>query len=131
MFTCPHCGGDHRACESEPPLFDAARGELLKAEAMSAVDEAASEVWKAHADIAIDTVARRRTELLTADDVWAELDRLGIRLPEGTDSRALGPRMTRAATVGLIVKTGTTRLTARAVAHRRPLQVWRSLVYRP
>ena len=101
-------------------------GALLRDEAMARVNANANDVWKIDARRAVEDCAAV-LEVLTTDDVWALLKGTGSTT---TDNRAMGPLMLKAATDGILRHTDKTRLSRRPQCHRRPVRVWRSLVYR-
>lgn len=112
--------------DDQPLLFDVGLGESLKADAMARVDEAADEAWKVSADSAIAAVSRQDL-VFTTDEVWELLAKMGVARPR--EPRALGPRMRLAEMSGVIEKVPASQKTLRPIAHRRPLQVWRSKVW--
>jgi hypothetical protein len=101
-------------------------GQAGKEGGMRRADEHANAAWKDAIDIAIIQTAIALRELTTDDvlkrvtnNVWTH------------EMRALGPRMAQAARNKLIVKSNKPAvMTARPSNHRRPLQVWESLIYK-
>ena len=77
--------------------------------------------WRTFAARALLAVCRRQ-ETVTSEDVWAELDRMGI--PRPIEGRALGPVMMAALRDGLIVGAGYERGTD-PKHHRDILRVYR------
>ncbi len=96
------------------PLARAARDAAL-----TAVETAAPDPWRASAFGAVIYLARTRPEFCT-DDVWAVLEQRGIDGPR--EPRALGPVMMRAIRLGLIVDTG--RMTPSKRRHATKITVW-------
>jgi len=102
-------------------LFDLSAGRAARDAAVAAV---ADPPWQSFAVIAVETVACAQGRV-TSDDVWAELDRMGIpRPPEG---RAMGPVMTWAVRSGLLTPEGYTQGT-NPRHHADVMRVYRSLV---
>jgi hypothetical protein len=101
--------------------------ERLRDEALERVDEHAPLDWKSCAQQAIRYVAERRPEL-TTDPVWYMLDAWGVAMPP--EPRALGPLMKSAVTRGWLLPTDKVHKSVRPECHRRPLAVYRSLLYR-
>lgn len=100
-------------------------GKAERDESMEQVDRAADPDWKEAAYRAITEIARRQ-DTLTSDDVWFALIDAGEPTPD--EPRALGPLMRSAMTSKVIVPTGDYAESRRAVAHRNPKRVWRSLL---
>ena len=101
-------------------------GQDGKDDGMRRVDAHANEAWKMAADIATVTAALALPKL-TADDVHKRINPNVYT----HDLRALGPVMKRAARNGWIEKAPEPgRETMRPSSHRRPLQVWNSLIYK-
>ena len=109
----------------EQTTLDFSKPEQLKAIAMEQVEENANEEFKRVAFKSIQTFALNK-ETITANDVWASLDLLGITTH---DNRALGPIFKKAAKYGLIEKTNTTTKSNRCSRHCGDVRVWRSLVF--
>ena len=107
-------------------LFDPAEGSRLRDEAIKKVAQGADAHWRRAAMIAVHEVALVEREF-TTDGVEVRLRDLTTHRPR--DLRALGAIMLAAVTVGLIARTDRTKKSALAKNHRRPKQVWRSLVY--
>jgi len=99
--------------------------EQLKEIAMEQVEENANEEFKRVAFKSILQFAVNKP-YVTANDVWASLDLLGITTH---DNRALGPIFKKAAKDGLIEKTNTTTKSNRCSRHAGDVRVWRSLVF--
>lgn len=97
-----------------------------KDDGMQRVDGAADPAWKRAADVAVLGAALALPKL-TSDDVHQRISpNVSTR-----DLRALGPVMVRAAKEGWIEKAYVPgRETTRPSSHRRPLQVWLSLVFK-
>jgi hypothetical protein len=66
-------------------------------------------------------------EYISADDIWYACWKHDVKPPG--DGRAMGAVLRALARDGLIAKVERTRQTERVASHRRPLQVWRSLLY--
>lgn len=79
--------------------------------------------WCALALDAIRRVAEARPEF-TTDAVWHLLH----DVPEPREPRAMGAAMRRAVSAGYCLPTNKTKKSVRPDCHRRPLQVWRSLL---
>lgn len=117
---CPDTPG------TEPTLFDPERGAELRDDGIARAEAHAEVQWK---DAALDAVlaCARQLPRFTTDEVYAH----GLLVGYSThELRAMGGIMRRACTQGWIVPTDDYRPTARPEAHRRPMRVWRSLVYR-
>ena len=98
---------------------------MTKQDGMARVDAHADAAWKVAAAAALVMAAWTKPEL-TTDDVWALMSNNVYT----HDHRAMGPVMMRGARAGLIEKSKKPAVeTARPAAHRRPLQVWVSLIY--
>jgi len=106
-------------------VFDADASRAARENAIATVDDAADEEWKTAAIAAVKYVAERRAEF-TTDAVWFILDRTAVEKP--AESRAMGAVMRHAASAGWCAVTNQTRKSVRVPCHRRPLQVWRSLI---
>jgi hypothetical protein len=110
------------------PLFrvlDAKLGERLKRRGLDAVEAHAAEGFSQDAQLAVQTVARRRIEL-TSDDVWVQL----ALTPHAAthDHRALGAVMRAAQRSGWITPTERFVQSDQPLRHRAPIRVWRSLL---
>lgn len=132
---CQQCGGTKRVWNAAAGEYgvcpscarrDAQKGTELKREAIARVNEHASEEWMEAARTAVRALARALPSL-TTDDVWREVERTGMSTHE---PRAMGAVMTRMARDRVIVSTNVTVESARPENHRRPIRVWRSLVFR-
>lgn len=84
---------------------------------------AASGNWQAEAAAVIRNLAFGQPEF-TSDDVWRLLGR-----DAAIEGRALGFALRAAAAARLCEATDRTVRSVRVACHRRPLRVWRSLVY--
>lgn len=104
------------------PLNDHELGDRLRDDAIQRVERAADPAVKDEAERAVRAVAAEKHEL-TSDDVW---ERMRLR-PE--EPRMLGPVMKNAERRGLIQYTDRTQLSSLAQNHRRPVRVWRSLIF--
>ena len=96
-----------------------------KIEGMAAAEAGASQEWKDYAMGTILALARKNREF-TADEVWAGLAHLGIDGPQ--EPRAMGPMMRNAAKLGMITKTGYSRVSQQGTNHARPVAIWKSLI---
>jgi hypothetical protein len=102
--------------------FDAQQSELALNEALARVEEAAKEEWKEDVLNAIRMLAEVR-EYFTSDDVWMEVE-------SPREPRALGAMMRQAKKLGWIEPTTSHVMSIRVACHRRPLRIWRSLIYK-
>ena len=103
---------------------EAELGATLRDEALAGVGRAADPTW---IDAALDALHAAASEQshVTSDDVWH-------RLPDDVsthDHRAMGAVFVRGQGLGWIMFTEATKPTGRAIAHRNPKRVWRSLIY--
>ena len=103
-------------------MFDANLGAILRDDGIGRADEHADREWKDAAYEAVSDLALF-CEHFTTDDVHERLGDVHTH-----DKRAMGAIMLRAARDGLIVATDRYVASDRAVAHRNPKRVWRSLV---
>lgn len=87
---------------SDQLTFDLDAGRAARDAAIEAVNDPP---WRAFADRALATVCRER-QTLTCEDVWRELDRMGV--PRPGEQRAMGPVMQDAMRAGLIVPSSVT-----------------------
>jgi len=118
-----------RVVEDEPPILDHALGRELATEGLERSNGQASPEWNEAAMDAIDECGRSNRDF-TADDFWVVLIPMLARrgIPPENKSAA-GKIFRRAQSEGIISLTDVTRKSQRAVAHSKPLPVWRSLVY--
>lgn len=85
----------------------------------------ASQDWRRKAlDIVLDLCKLRRE--FTADDVWEQLAKTGWKTHE---PRALGSVMREAVASGFCTGTGRYVVSERKACHRRPVAIWRSLLF--
>jgi len=109
---------------TQPSFFDPVEGKRLREDGIARAEDHAVPDWNVEVDKAILRIARRRP-LFTTDDVWAEI----APIPTLThEPRAMGAAMRRAQRAGWCKPTDEHWLTKRALAHRRPLRVWQSLL---
>jgi hypothetical protein len=101
--------------------------DAAKKEAMQRVAANASVSWLSAAKHAGVLVARRRAEF-TTDPIWKVLELQGVQPPH--EPRAMGPVMDALVKSGICVKTDRVRPSVRPECHRRPLTVYRSLLYK-
>lgn len=106
--------------------FDRREGELAREEAIERVEINAKEAFKDAAMRVIEHVART-SERFTTDRVWYFIEQMGINSPR--EPRVLGALMRRASGLGWIEATDEHRLSVKSSNHRRPVRVWRSLIY--
>ncbi|HXJ29483.1 MAG TPA: hypothetical protein VNG35_02530 [Gemmatimonadales bacterium] len=95
----------------------------------AALDQVASGTppgWRGWAEFAVQYVARHR-ERFTTDAVWSMLDYWDILAP--IEPRAMGPVMRAAASYGWCESTGDWEQSSRPLNHRRPVTVYRSLLW--
>lgn len=97
----------------------------VRDQAIAVADAHADPTWRAHALDVVQALALRRPEFST-DAVWHALDEEDG--PETHERRALGGVMREAARAGWIEPTDRTVDSTRAIAHRGPKRVWRSLI---
>ncbi len=110
---------------SQATLWDRTEARAARDEAVRTV--AASEApWVAVAFDALCAVARRQ-QFLSSEDVWVELDRMGI--PRPAEGRAMGPVMVRGTREGVIRLAGFTTGTDPR-HHSDILRTYRSELYR-
>lgn len=103
-------------------MFDAQLGAKLADDGIRRADEHADRDWKQEAYEAVADLALF-CDHFTTDDVHERLAGATTHEP-----RAMGAIMRRAARDGLIEATDRYVASDRAVAHRNPKRVWRSLV---
>jgi hypothetical protein len=97
----------------------------LRDQAINAT-ERANLPWTLRAFDAVRRLAETREEF-TTDAVWHVL---GDSSPPPDEPRAMGAVMRRAMNKFLVLPTQRTHQSVRPDCHRRPLRVWRSLVFR-
>ena len=93
-----------------------------KARAITLAWEGADEQWKERALSLLRTIAERQP-FLASDDLWAE----GLEQPR--EPRALGPCMLLAQREGWLQPTQRHRMSGKRTCHKRPVRVWRSMVW--
>jgi hypothetical protein len=107
------------------PLVSTVETELGIVHAEQKLERPSGDDWLTQATKAIHRVARAQ-ELLTADDVWAELGEVS-----DDDFRSqMGVAFRLAKRDGIIVMNGTYSESIRPTRHRSPMRVWRSLLKR-
>lgn len=110
---------------NQMPLFDPEGGEEAAEEAIERVEEHANPDWKQAAFEAVERVAREKP-YFTTDHVWAALYREDTATHE---PRAMGAIMRQAQAAGICRKAAVLpQKSALASCHRRPKQVWQSLL---
>lgn len=100
-------------------------GQQLKQQGMSRV-AAANGAWIIQAKAAGKLIASKRSEF-TTDPIWWILAKWGVAPP--TERRAMGPVMDALMREGTCENTGAVRPSVRPECHRRPVTVYRSLVF--
>jgi hypothetical protein len=105
--------------------FNWSEGVAAASDAISRVEENASEEWKEAAIGAVRDVAKRMG-LFTTDDVWRVLMDRGVTSPH--EPRVMGAMMRNAVQLEICVATLDFRSSERVACHTRPLRVWRSLL---
>ena len=105
------------------PLFDAAAGRAGKREGTARADAGADPVWREAAYLALQGLARTRSEV-HVDDLYATC---AWRPPR---PNAWGAVWQRALREGLLVKTGRSRPTRLPEKHAHDYPVYRSLIFR-
>ena len=89
---------------------------------------AANPAWKVEVLFIIGELAKAK-RTLTADDVWAIIYQVPD-FPKTHEPRAMGGVFREAARDGVIRLLDVHTNTMRPVAHRRPMHVWGSLIYK-
>lgn len=131
-MSCPrHPAGDGPSwcqdCHGVHPIgFDPDRGDRAKEEAIERVDVHADELVKSELKRLAREVARRR-ELFTTDAVRYLYELEGN--PPIREPRVLGPIMRGLEGAGVVEATEEFRLSVWEKNHRRPVRVWRSLIW--
>jgi hypothetical protein len=105
----------------QPNLFDAI---AERDAAMNSVEGNTDSNWLRAAETVIKMLAKSRVNGFTTDDVWEQLDRIGMT-GQVHDNRALGPVMKRCARDKIIVLTDKYAPSARR--HCAPIKVWRGV----
>ena len=112
--------------EGLPPIAEPSDGRAERDLAVGLVDQHAQPDWKTAVFTAIESLAHHHSDL-TTDDIWQYLVVHDIDI-DTHEKRAMGAVMRAAAKAGLIEATGNFRESDRAVCHRNPKRVWRSMV---
>ena len=86
--------------ERERTLWDLEEGRAERDDALEVVDDPP---WRHFAELALLAVAKARVTVCS-DDIWAELDRMGI--PRPIEGRAMGPVMMNAVRDGTLLPAG-------------------------
>jgi hypothetical protein len=124
---CGERGGKHRpTCPKWPVLNSDLAQQVTEAGVARVEAHVASEMADAMR-LVVAAVARRQP-FLTSDDIWATARMLDVDLSQANPS-ALGGAFRSVARDGLILLTDERRESQRPPQHRKPLRVWRSLVY--
>lgn len=103
------------------------KGRVAKADGMSAAESHAPREWLSAARQAGRQVALLRQEF-TTDPIWRVLELQHVQPPH--EPRAMGPVMDSLMKAGVCFKTTRVSPSARPECHRRPLTVYRSLIYK-
>lgn len=99
-------------------------GARQRDEGIARASQGSLKEWREAAREAVRRVAANASSL-TTDDVWDELDRVGMS--DVREPRAMGAVMLSMVKAGVIASTDRTRLSMRPECHRRPVRVWRVL----
>lgn len=126
FWEAPRRGRTGEDLRRELMAFDPRGGAADRDEGIARAEAGAPAVALADADEAVRTVARLQP-FFTTDDVWAQLAAMGA--PSFPEPRAMGAVFVRAEAAGVIAPTDDYEPSKRRACHRRPLRVWRSLVY--
>ncbi len=110
----------------DPGSYDPRIAARARERAIKQVDEHARPDWKVEARKIVRHLAETRSEF-TTDPVWFMLERFTDA--ETHEPRALGAVMRACAKDRLIVATDRTVESVRVANHRRPVRIWKSLVY--
>lgn len=110
----------------DPGNFDPPAARLAREHAIQQVDEHADMEWKHLAKSVVRSLAITREEF-TTDAVWYLLEQTTAATTH--EPRALGAVMRAAASDRIIVATDRTVESVRVANHRRPVRIWRSLIY--
>lgn len=100
-------------------LFEEERALAEREQALEAV--AGDGTWVEEAIRAVVWCASTMVDF-TADDVWLECRRRGMKTPR--EPRIMGAVMAKAARAGICVPTSYWRISERVRNHGRPLRVW-------
>ena len=119
VLSCRDCGCDEFRYWTPRDRAEAVR---RTDEAIEKVDAAASVDWKGRARQCLETLAKNN-ETFTTDLLWDIIE-------HPREPRALGPVVRGCVSDGLIVATDDFVCSNLPSNHRRPVRVWRSLVYR-
>jgi hypothetical protein len=108
--------------------FNRDRSEAAKLGGMARAEDGADDDWWACTLACVREIARRQ-EFFTSDDV--ERLRIEIGGPETPEKRAYGPLIMKAKSLGFCEIASPERFERSVLvqAHRRPMRVWRSLLY--
>lgn len=107
-------------------LFDYAESVKARDEAITQVEANAEPAWKTACWTMIHNLACDRAEL-TTDQIWEALHLAEVEMPH--ENRAIGALMIRAAKEGWIVATDRYVNSERVACHRRPIRIWKSLIF--
>ena len=83
--------------------------------------------WLLHAERGVRIIARRQ-EQLTSDDIWEWLLKLELNL-EVHEPRAMGAVLRNAARDHIILPVNQWQESTRPIAHKRPVRIWKSLIF--
>lgn len=105
-------------------IWDAARGEAAKEEAISRVERNASRAWLDEAyGILLTLCMEPGATYINTDDVWQFLHRRGVPAPH--EPRAMSAVMRRGVSEALIVPTSQFNPSMLSQNHRRPIRLYR------
>lgn len=107
-------------------VFDPAGGALDREDAIARVRRAANPEWWRWMYARVIEVARRKPVFTTDDIERLRQERDG---PQTHENRALGPLMREASKQGVCATIPAWWPSSQRVNHRRPQQIWRSLIY--
>lgn len=106
---------------SDKPLFDLIEAKKAAEEGIRRV-ASTHEEWLEEVQGTILACAQKNRRF-TSDLVWMELT------TDPHNKSAMGPALRRAVKAGVIENSGEFERSIRVSAHRKPIQVWRSLVF--
>lgn len=107
---------------TNPRLYSKAEGEAAREKGIDRSADGAGALWMQKALDTILRVAQQKAEF-TSDDLWPLLsDAPG-------DPRALGAAIRHASWLKLCAPTNRVTKSLRVACHRRPIAIWKSLVY--
>lgn len=107
------------------PLLDRDAAQAATEDGIAAAEHLTDDDRKQQMFDAIVNVARQH-RYFTADQVWDELGEVG---DDRDDGSGLGPVFRQVAAAAIIESARFTRPSERAATHKRPMRVWRSLIF--